>query len=83
MYIKVRVVAGAKTASILQNKPDTFTIHVRVEAKQNQANKRMMELLGTFLNVPAKSIRLISGHHQPSKIVSVEGLNNRQQQSDR
>jgi len=83
MYIKVRVVAGAKTESVQQNKPDTFTIHVRVEAKQNQANKRMMELLGTYLKVPVKSIRLISGHHQPSKIVSVEGLNNRQQQSDR
>ncbi|MBP7831991.1 MAG: DUF167 domain-containing protein, partial [Candidatus Pacebacteria bacterium] len=43
----------------------------RAEAKQNQANKRMMELLATYLKVPSKSVRLISGHHQPSKIVSI------------
>lgn len=71
MYIKVRVVVAAKVESVKQNKPDTFTIHVRAEAKQNQANKRMMELLATYLKVPSKSIRLISGHHQPSKIVSI------------
>jgi uncharacterized protein YggU (UPF0235/DUF167 family) len=74
MYLKIHVVAGAKTELLRQDKPDTFTVFVHPKAKQGQANKRMQELVGAHFGVPRGAVRLIAGYHQPSKMVSIEGI---------
>ena len=71
MYVKVRVSAGAKRESFKKLSEDCFTISVKEKAEANQANKRVVALLSAHFRVPEKSIRLVSGHHAPSKRFSV------------
>ncbi len=70
MYIKIRVTAGAKKEHIVEESPDHYVISVRQEAERNMANTRILDIFREkFLG---KSVRMISGHHSPSKIISVD-----------
>ncbi len=73
MYIKVRIIPEAKKESI-SRQGDVFLISVKEPAKQNLANKRLKEILALYFSVPIGKIKLISGHHNRSKIVSVEDI---------
>ena len=70
MYIKVKITPGAKKESIKMIKPDHFEISVKPKAENNNANNRLLEIMkGQF---PNSIIRIISGHHSPSKILSID-----------
>ncbi len=74
MYFKIRVIAGAKSELVRKEKEDTFTVLVKEKAEGGRANKRMQELIGAEFGVPGGAVRIVSGHHKPSKIVSIDGL---------
>jgi uncharacterized protein YggU (UPF0235/DUF167 family) len=71
MYVKVRVRTGAKRESVEQLKGDRFAISVKEPAERNQANKRVVELIAAHFKISPAKIRIKSGHHSPSKILSV------------
>ncbi len=71
MYIKVRVLAGAKKEKIEKKTKDTYYISVKEKAERNMANRRVCEIMALLLEIPVKSIRIISGHQSPSKILSI------------
>jgi uncharacterized protein YggU (UPF0235/DUF167 family) len=71
MYVKVRVIAGAKKEKFEKVSDTHFKISVKEKAEQNLANRRVMELIASHFHVLAKQIRLISGHRSPSKILSI------------
>lgn len=72
MYIKVTVTAGAKRESLVKKSKDKLVVSVTEPAKQNLANKRVRELVAEHCAVPLSKVRIISGHHSPSKMLSVE-----------
>ena len=72
MYIKVRVVAGSKKEEVILEKPNYFKIFVREKAKQNMANKRILELIAREYKIKPAQVRITSGHHSPSKLLSVD-----------
>ncbi len=72
MYIKVRVDAGGKKETFQQLALDTFRVTVKEPAERNLANKRVRELIAKHYEISIGSVRLISGHHSPSKIFSVD-----------
>ncbi len=72
MYIKAKVTADAKKEVLGQVAPDHFKISVREPAKQNLANTRVIDLLAGHFSIPRGKVRLISGHHSPSKLFSVD-----------
>lgn len=72
MYIKVRVVAGAKKEKVEKTTKDTYHISVKEQAERNMANNRICEIMASLLGISVKSIRIISGHHSPSKILSIK-----------
>ena len=72
MYISVKVIAGAKKESLKRLTKDRLAVSVKEPAKQNLANKRVTELVAAYLQIPAKSLRLISGHHTPAKLFSYD-----------
>lgn len=72
MYIKVRVQAGAKKEEIKKKNKDTYMINVREKAERNLANRRICEIIAGVFGVPAKKVRIISGHQSPSKILAVD-----------
>jgi uncharacterized protein YggU (UPF0235/DUF167 family) len=69
MYIKVRVIAGAKKEILKQKSPDHFEVSVNEPAEQNRANRRVLSLFENHFGI--KGIRIINGHHSPSKILSI------------
>ena len=53
-----------------KNSEDNFHISVREKAERNMANNRILEI---FRNMHrGKPVKIVSGHHSPSKIISVE-----------
>ena len=72
MYIKVHAIAGAKKEELIVEKPNYFKIFVREKAERNAANGRIIELIARQYGVTAKKVRIISGHHSPSKLLSID-----------
>jgi uncharacterized protein YggU (UPF0235/DUF167 family) len=72
MYVKVRVIAGSKKEEVTLEKPGYFKIFVREKAKQNLANKRIVEIVAREHHIKPSQVRIISGHHSPSKLLSVD-----------
>lgn len=70
MYIKVRVKADARAEEVVKEKDDHFVISVREPAERNLANKRIIEILRNMF--PDKDVRIVNGHHSPSKLVAVD-----------
>lgn len=70
MYIHVRIKTKQKTESITQISDTKFEVSVKEEAKQNRANTRMLELVKEHFKSP--QVKIVSGHHSPSKLISIE-----------
>ena len=75
-YLRVRVTAGAKKESIEQTERG-FRISVREKAEENRANTRVRELIANELCVPLARVRIVSGHHAPSKMIAVSRGNSK------
>ncbi|HEY4510909.1 MAG TPA: DUF167 family protein [Candidatus Paceibacterota bacterium] len=71
MYIKVSVHAGAKKEVFEKVSETHFKISVKEPAKQNLANGRVRALVARHFKVPVAKVRIINGHHSPSKLLSV------------
>ncbi|MBP6948649.1 MAG: DUF167 domain-containing protein [Candidatus Pacebacteria bacterium] len=69
MYIKIKVVTDAKQEKIEKIEEDSWRIWVTFPAENNAANRRILEILHNSFE--DKAIRIVSGHHSPSKIVSI------------
>ncbi|MEK7646472.1 MAG: DUF167 family protein [Patescibacteria group bacterium] len=70
MYIHVRVIADARKEEVTHTSKDHMVIRVTEKAERNQANKRILEILRSLY--PNTFIRIINGHHSPSKLISVD-----------
>ena len=70
MYIKVRVITEAKREEVIQESADHFKISIKEPAERNMANARILEIIRA--NYPSKQVKIISGHHSPSKLLTVD-----------
>ncbi len=70
MYIKIKVKAGAREEKVVKKSDDHYDISVREKAEANAANRRILEIISDIYKT--KKVRIISGHHEPGKIISVE-----------
>lgn len=71
MYIHVRVSTDAKEDKFAKIKESHYAAQVRQKAQRNLANKRVAELIAEYYGISPKSVRLVSGHHSPSKLFSL------------
>lgn len=74
MYIKVKVLTSAKKEEIIKKNKDTYIISVKEPAERNLANHRICNIIASLFEVNVKNIRIISGHQNPSKILSINLL---------
>lgn len=72
MYIHVKVTAGVKKETFVEKSKGHFAISVREPAERNLANRRIVEIIGAHFAISSKSVKIINGHHSPSKILSVD-----------
>jgi len=70
--ISVRVKAGARKETIEKISEAKFEISVREKPERNQANQRVTKILAARFKVPAAKLRIVKGHHSPSKLFSIE-----------
>lgn len=71
MLIHIKIFPDAKEDLVEAKTETSFLVHVREPAEQNRANKRMIELLSKYFQKPTGRFRILTGHHQPSKIIEV------------
>ncbi|MDO8481585.1 MAG: DUF167 family protein [bacterium] len=71
MYIKVRVKTGQKKEIVLEKTKTSFNISVKEKAERNSANVRVVKIIADRLGVSVKEVRIVNGHHMPSKLLSV------------
>lgn len=71
MYIKVRVRTGEKKEKIEKRAENNFNITVKEKAENNQANRRICEIVSSFYGVQLKEVKIVSGHHKNSKILLI------------
>lgn len=71
IIIRVKVTARAKKESIEQIAPQTLRIAVRESSENNRANKRILEILAEYYELPINKLRIISGHNMPNKMIQI------------
>tara|TARA_B100000745_G_C20082463_1_gene369835 strand:+ start:404 stop:622 length:219 start_codon:yes stop_codon:yes gene_type:complete len=71
MYIKVRVYPGVRKEVIKKLGENRYEMHVKEKAERNMVNEKLRAILADEYSVDKKTVRLVSGHHSPSKIFSV------------
>lgn len=72
MYIKVKVSAGVKKEKFTQINDDHFEIWTKEKAERNMANNHIVEMLSEYFKIPKNKVRIINGHHSPSKLISID-----------
>lgn len=72
MYVRVHVVPGSKRESVKEEKDGTLSITVKEPAEGNQANKRVRELVALRMLLPLSAVRILSGHHSPTKLLTID-----------
>ena len=69
MLIKIRVKTSSRKETVTKKADDSYEVSVKEEAERNMANKR---IIGIFRKLnPGKSVKIIKGHHSPSKIIEI------------
>jgi uncharacterized protein (TIGR00251 family) len=70
MLIKIHVKTEEKNESVHKVGNELYEISIKEPALDGRANQRILEILRK--EFPKMRIHIISGHHAPHKIVSVE-----------
>ncbi len=71
-YIHVKVTTGVGKESFKKKKEDHFEISVKEKAERNMANARVLALVAEHFKVPVKKVRIVNGHHHPSKLLIID-----------
>lgn len=66
----MHVIAESKEEAISE-KNEVLYVSVREKAEQGAANRKMLDLLRVRFGL-GKRLRIVSGHHAPHKIISVD-----------
>ncbi len=74
MHIKVRVVTGAPKEVIQKIEDDHIEMYLRQPPERGLANKRILEVMCSMY--PNRAVKIVNGHHSPSKLIEVSDINN-------
>lgn len=73
MLIHIKIKPDSNKDDVVKKNDASYIVFVREEAKENKANYAMLLLMAEYLDVPVSILRIITGHHSPSKIIEVMG----------
>jgi len=73
MLIKVKAYPNSKEEKIIKKNENSFDVFVEEEAERNMANKRIIELIAEYFNVPQHQAKMIKGFKESSKIFDIKG----------
>ena len=70
----VKIVPGASRTTIAGLLGDAVKITVAAAPEKGKANKALIKFLAASLNIPARSIHIVSGDHQVHKEILITGI---------
>lgn len=70
--MRVFVIPNAKKERFVEVSERDCEAYVKEPAERNLANTRVRELVAGHYQVPSGKVRIISGHHSPRKMLSVD-----------
>jgi uncharacterized protein YggU (UPF0235/DUF167 family) len=70
-HIKIKVYPEAKKEVVEQKHKDQFNVFLREKAQDNMANKGLIRVMASHLNLTPQDLRIVSGHRTRSKILEV------------
>ena len=71
MLIKVKANVLSKEDKVIKKSEDSFEVFVKVDAQRNMANKKIIELLAEYFNLPQHRVRMIKGFKESNKIFNI------------
>ncbi len=70
--VKVKVVPNSKKAKVEQTEGGVLRVNVDAPAKEEKANKRLVEILAKYSSKPKSSIRIVKGRTSKNKVVEID-----------
>jgi uncharacterized protein (TIGR00251 family) len=74
MKINVIVTPNSKKAEVEKIGEENYKVRVDAPASEGEANKRLIEILSEYFNVPKSSIKILKGFKNRNKIVNIDIL---------
>lgn len=74
MRINVTVTPNSNISEVIKLDESNYKIRVDAPPSGGEANKRLVEILSEYFNVPKSSIKILKGFKNRNKIVSIDNL---------
>jgi uncharacterized protein (TIGR00251 family) len=72
--LRLRVAPGAARAAVVGRHGDAWKVRVAAAPERGRANEAVLELLADTLELPRRSVSLVSGGASRDKIVELAGI---------
>jgi len=74
MKINIIVTPNTNTSEVIKLDEINYKVRVDAPASEGEANKRLIEILSEYFNVPKSYIKILKGFKNRNKIVSIDNL---------
>jgi uncharacterized protein len=72
--LALRVSPGARTSAVVGRHGDSWKVRVAAPPEAGRANRALVALLAATLDVPPRTISIVSGHGGRDKLVELAGI---------
>jgi uncharacterized protein (TIGR00251 family) len=72
--LRLRVSPGARRSEVVGRHGDGWKVRVAAPREAGRANEAVLDLLAKRLDLPRRSLSIVSGHTAQEKVVLMEGI---------
>jgi uncharacterized protein (TIGR00251 family) len=72
--VRLRVSPGARRSELVGRHGEGWKVRVAAAPEGGRANDAVLDLLATELELPRRSLSIVSGHSAREKVVLMEGI---------
>jgi hypothetical protein len=72
--VRLSVSPGARRSEVVGRHGDGWKVRVAAPPERGRANEAVLKLLAERLDLPRRSLSLVSGHHGRDKVVRMAGI---------
>jgi uncharacterized protein (TIGR00251 family) len=72
--VRLRVSPGARRSELVGRHGDGWKVRVTAPPEDDRANEAVLDLLAKRLDLPRRSLSIVSGHTAREKVVQLDGI---------
>jgi uncharacterized protein (TIGR00251 family) len=72
--VRLRVSPGARRSELVGRHGDGWKVRVTAAPEDGRANEAVLDLLAERLDLPRRSLSIVSGHAAREKVVQLDGI---------